>query len=106
MGTEGGGAGASGDHPLLRLDREDLDMITNLVLCNSSLKDLAASYGVSYPTIRARFDRLIERLRAAVEERPRDPMAELLAKLVERGELTVGAARSIRDLSRKLGEGE
>ncbi len=77
-------------------------MITNLVLCNSSLKDLGASYGVSYPTIRARFDRLIERLRAAVEERPRDPMGELLARLVERGDLTVGAARSIRDLARTL----
>lgn len=104
MGTEGGGAGAPSDHPLLRLEREDLDMITNLVLCNSSLKDLAASYGVSYPTIRARFDKVIERLRDAVAQRPRDPMGELLARLVERGELSVTGARTIRDLSRRQGE--
>jgi hypothetical protein len=92
-------------HPLLLLPREDLDLITELVLRSGSLKDLASAYSVSYPTIRTRLDRLIERLRAAVEGRPRDPLSELLADLVERGELTPSAARSVRDLARSQSDG-
>jgi hypothetical protein len=88
------------DHPLARLDRDDLNLVTELVLRSGSLKDLAEAYGVSYPTIRARLDRTIARLRDAVEGRAPDPLAELLARLVERGELTPGSARAIRDAAR------
>jgi hypothetical protein len=88
-------------HPLGGLPREDLDLIAELVLNSGSLKDLASVYGVSYPTIRGRLDKVIERLRAAVEGRARDPVSELLASLVERGELTASAARAIRELVRR-----
>ena len=83
------------EHPLFSLDREDLDLITALVLEGSSLKGLAARYGVSYPTIRGRFDRVIGRLTQATEGRTPDPLRELVADLVERGELTGSAARRI-----------
>lgn len=89
------------EHPLAALAREDLDLITELVLRSGSLKDLAAAYGVSYPTIRLRLDRVIERLRAAVKGRVPDPLNELLAKLVERAELSVSGARAVRELARK-----
>jgi hypothetical protein len=89
------------DHPLTNLPREDLDLITELVLRSGSLKDLADAYGVSYPTIRLRLDRVIERLKAAVEGKQPDPLTELLARLVERGELTVSGARAVRDTARK-----
>ena len=93
-------------HPLASLPREDLDLIVELVVKSGSLKDLAASYGVSYPTIRARLDRVIERVSAAVEGRKRDPLSELLATLVERGEMSVSAARVVRDEARKHINGE
>jgi hypothetical protein len=96
-------AGTS-DHPLLRLPREDLDLITELVLRSGSLKDLAAVYGVSYPTIRNRLDRVIERLKGAVDGRRPDPLSELLADLIERGELSPSAARAVRDVARKMVE--
>lgn len=89
------------DLPLLKLPREDLDLITELVLRSGSLKDLGAAYGVSYPTIRGRVDKVIVRLRAAVEGRQPDPVSEVLAGLVERGELTVSGARAIREVVRK-----
>ena len=88
-------------HPLLSLSREDLDLITELVLRSGSLKDLADAYGVSYPTIRGRLDRVIERLSAAMKGKAPDPISELLARLVERGELSASNARAIRDLARK-----
>lgn len=83
------------------LPAEDQDLIVELVLKSGSIKDLATVYGVSYPTIRTRLDKVIERLRAAVEGRERDPVSELLATLVERGELTPTAARAIRELMRR-----
>lgn len=88
-------------HPLRALPREDLDLIVELVLRSGSLKDLATVYGVSYPTIRARLDRVIERLQAAVEGKKQDPLSDLLATLVERGEMSVSAARVVRDAARK-----
>lgn len=88
-------------HPLGSLPRDDLDLIAELVLQSGSLKDLAGAYGVSYPTIRARLDRVIERLRGAMEGRARDPLSEVLAGLVERGEMSVGAARLVREAARR-----
>lgn len=88
-------------HPLTRLEGGDLDFVAQLVLVSGSLKDLASAYGVSYPTIRGRLDRLIARLQRVMEGTPADPMAEALANLVEQGEVTASAARSLLDLHRR-----
>jgi hypothetical protein len=89
-------------HPITRLGREDLDIVCGLVLKSGSLKGLAESYGVSYPTIRARLDRVIARLEGILAGRPADPMSDLLASLIERGEITHAGARQIRDLYRQF----
>ncbi|MFM7076883.1 MAG: DUF2089 family protein [Planctomycetaceae bacterium] len=91
------------DHPLFALPREDLDLIAQLVLASGSLKDLAAGYEVSYPTIRARLDRTIARLREVLAGRAPDPVIELVADLVERGEISTAGARAIRELVRRQG---
>lgn len=85
---------------MLSLDEEDLEFVLRMVLASGSLKELAKQFGVSYPTIRARLDRLIRRLRALVEGRKQDPMAGLLADLVEQQELSPSAARKILKLYR------
>lgn len=92
-------------HLLATLPREDLDLIVELVLRSGSLKDLATAYDVSYPTIRNRLDKVIARLAAAREGRVPDPLSELLASMVERGELSASGARAIRDIARKPREG-
>ena len=88
-------------HPLAALPREDQDLITQLVLHSGSLKDLASAYDVSYPTIRIRVDRVIERLRVIIAGRKPDGVSELLAQMVERGEIAAGAAGLIRDAIRQ-----
>jgi hypothetical protein len=85
----------------MALPREDLDLITELVLRSGSLKGLAEAYSVSYPTIRTRLDRVIDRLRTVVEGRQPDDLTELLATLLERGEITPGGARRVRETVRK-----
>jgi hypothetical protein len=88
-------------HPFLSLNEEELDLMLQFVLASGSLKDLARVYQVSYPTIRARVDRLIEHLRKVVAGEPPDPMMQLLADLVERGEITVSTAQLLRDVYRQ-----
>jgi len=48
---------------ILSLDHEDLEFIKNFVLSSGSLKEIAKFYGVSYPTVRLRLDRLIEKIK-------------------------------------------
>ena len=88
--------------PLRRLGDDDLEFVQRLVLASGSLKDVAAEYGVSYPTIRGRLDKLIDRLKGLVAGRPPDPMADLLADLIGRGEVGAAAARAVLKLHREL----
>lgn len=88
-------------HPLASLETGDLDLVAELVLQSGSLKAVAQRYGVSYPTIRSRVDRLIERLRRAMTGESADPLTETLARCVERGECTAAAARRILDAARR-----
>jgi len=55
--------GEFGLSALARLSEEDQLFVQHLVTCSGSLKDLAAVYGVSYPTVRNRLDALIARIR-------------------------------------------
>ncbi len=45
------------------LDSEDLAFIRRFVLTSGSLKEIASIYGISYPTVRVRLDRLIEKIK-------------------------------------------
>lgn len=46
-----------------QLSDEDLMFVKRFVLASGSLKELATQYGISYPTVRLRLDRLIERIK-------------------------------------------
>lgn len=88
-------------HPLHRLEVEDLEFIMKFMLASGSLKEVAVRYGVSYPTIRLRLDRLIVRLEALSAGRVADPMSDLLADYVEQGLLAGHAAKQILKLHRE-----
>lgn len=93
-------------HPLFALPGEDLDLIVHFVLKSGSIKDLAAQFGVSYPTMRARLDRVIARLRSAVNAPAGDELSRLLASFIESGDVSPSAARAIRDVAAKTQGGE
>src|SRR5262245_30740477 len=44
------------------LTEEDLAFIKRFILASGSLKEIAAGYGISYPTVRLRLDRLIAKI--------------------------------------------
>src|SRR5262245_40885605 len=88
-------------NPLQALGDADRELVLRLVLASGSLKEVATSYGVSYPTIRLRLDRLIETLKGLLAGRQRDPMAGLLADLIEEGQLAPQAAKRVLELHRQ-----
>jgi hypothetical protein len=48
---------------LYSLEDEDVAFIKRFILSSGSLKDLADAYNVSYPTLRLRLDRLIDKIK-------------------------------------------
>lgn len=46
-----------------RLSDEDKSFLKRFVLASGSLKAVAEEYGISYPTVRLRLDRLIEKIK-------------------------------------------
>lgn len=48
---------------ILSLDEEDLEFIKKFVMQSGSLKKIAKIYDVSYPTVRIKLDRLIEKIK-------------------------------------------
>jgi hypothetical protein len=77
------------------LDDDDWQFIRRFVLASGSLKAMAEQYGVSYPTVRSRLDRLIAKVRAAESPMPRDPLERKLRMLVADGQLAPVLAREL-----------
>jgi hypothetical protein len=67
------------------LNDEDWSFIKRFVLASGSLKDLAAGYGISYPTIRQRLDRLMAKIQALESEESADDFEYLLRALYAEG---------------------
>ena len=48
---------------LINLELEDINFIKKFILYSGSLKDLAKDYDITYPTMRIRLDKLIEKIK-------------------------------------------
>ncbi len=79
---------------LARLSLEDQVFITAFVRSHGSIKEMEQTFGVSYPTIKARLNRIASQLEF-VETNPSPSRAEVLERLKE-GEIT--AEEAIRAL--------
>src|SRR6266404_6088436 len=69
------------------LEEEDLAFVKRFILCSGSLKDLAGAYNVSYPTLRLRLDRLIEKIKILDNQKIEDPYERLLRAQFADGKL-------------------
>ena len=76
--------------PLARLSSEDQTFVAAFVRCHGSIKQMEQLFGVSYPTIKNRLNRIGELLPLIelAPEPPRPSTRDLLDRL-ERGELSV-----------------
>lgn len=77
------------------LSEEDWHFVKRFILASGSLKQLAADYGITYPTLRLRLDRLMAKVRALDTAEPMTPFHRTVKVLVAEGKLDVVAARML-----------
>lgn len=87
------------------LDDEDMAFIRRFVLASGSLKEVAHEYGVSYPTVRLRLDRLIQKIRLS-EDSEREPYVALIKRLAVDDRIDVDAAKLLINEYRKVTGGK
>jgi hypothetical protein len=88
------------------LTEEDQAFLKRFVLASGSLKDLARSYGISYPTVRIRLDRLIEKVRILDSDKITSEFERLLRVLFAEGRMEAGTLNAILSAHRKEMEGK
>ena len=74
------------------LEEEDVAFIKKFVLASGSLKEVAGQYGVTYPTVRLRLDRLIQKIRLT-EDVAADPYIATIKRLAVNEKLDLDTAK-------------
>jgi hypothetical protein len=82
------------------LDDEDRQFLRRFLVSSGSLKALAEEYGVSYPTVRGRLDRLIAKVQAAEDPKVTDPFERKLRVLVADARMPAALARELLEAHR------
>ena len=74
------------------LEEEDVAFIKKFILASGSLKEMAGQYGVTYPTVRLRLDRLIQKIRLT-EDTAADPYIATIKRLAVNEKLDLDTAK-------------
>lgn len=88
---------------MAELEDEDLTFIKKFLLASGSLKEVASVYGVSYPTVRLRLDRLIQKVQLT-ENAEADPYVSLVKRLAVDDKLDFDTAKILITAYRKTKE--
>ena len=65
---------------MANLEDEDISFIKRFILASGSLKEIAKQYDVTYPTVRLRLDRLIQKIQIS-EDAESEPYVSLIKRL-------------------------
>ncbi|MDY3986143.1 DUF2089 family protein [Dysosmobacter sp.] len=90
---------------IAELEDEDLAFVKKFILASGSLKEVASVYGVSYPTVRLRLDRLIQKIKLS-ETAEADPYVSLVKRLAVDDKLDFDTAKILITEYRKTKEVE
>ncbi|MEN6627470.1 MAG: DUF2089 family protein [Candidatus Sumerlaeia bacterium] len=88
------------------LSEEEWHFVRRFILASGSLKDLAQQYGISYPTVRVRLDRLIEKIQIAEDAKNKTPFHATVRLMVADGTLDISVARSLIRAFERFQKGE
>lgn len=81
---------------IIELEKEDLSFIKNFILSSGSLKEIAKQYEVTYPTIRLRLDRLIQKIKLNTDEEQK-PYVSLIKTLAIDEKIDIETAKILID---------
>lgn len=79
---------------LIKLEIEDINFIKKFILYSGSLKDLAKDYDITYPTMRIRLDRLIEKIKS-YDNSEIDPYIERIKLLALENKIDLETAKTL-----------
>jgi len=99
-----GGAGVAIDilpDWLNNLDDEDVVFVKKFLLASGSLKEIADIYSVTYPTVRLRLDRLIQKIKI-IEDNSNEPYISLIKRLAVSEKLDFGTAKILISEYKKM----
>ncbi len=85
----------------LNLEQEDIKFIKKFILYSGSLKDLAKDYNITYPTMRIRLDKLIEKIKVFDQDH-NDPYIEKIKILAIENKIDLETAKSLINEYRKV----
>lgn len=77
---------------MVNLDNEDVAFIKNFLLASGSLKEIAKQYAVTYPTVRLRLDKLIQKIHIS-DDVESEPYIALIKRLAVNEKLDYGTAK-------------
>lgn len=77
---------------MANLEEEDVAFIKRFILASGSLKEVAKQYGVTYPTVRLRLDRLIQKIRIS-DDTATEPYIALIKRLAVNDKIDFEAAK-------------
>ena len=81
---------------LSALEDEDLVFVKKFLLASGSLKEMARQYGVTYPTVRLRLDRLIQKIQLN-DRQEEEPFAAFIKGLAVDARIDLETAKLILD---------
>ncbi len=85
---------------MTNLDDEDVSFIKRFLTASGSLKEVANQYGVSYPTVRLKLDRLIQKIQLS-ESAEQDPFVATIKRLAINEKLDFDTAKILINEYRK-----
>lgn len=86
---------------MINLDNEDISFIKKFILASGSLKEIANQYGVTYPTVRLRLDKLIQKIQIS-EDSANEPYIALIKRLAVNDKVDFEAAKILINEYKKM----
>jgi hypothetical protein len=86
---------------MTNLDDEDVSFIKKFLLSSGSLKELASIYSVTYPTVRLRLDRLIQKIHIS-EQSSAEPYIALIKQLAVNEKIEFDTAKLLISEYKKI----
>jgi hypothetical protein len=87
---------------MVNLEDEDVTFIKKFLQASGSLKEMARQYGVTYPTVRLRLDKLIQKIQIS-EDTANEPYVALIKRLAIGDKLDFDTAKILIAEYKKLG---
>ena len=86
---------------MANLDDEDLSFIKNFIMASGSLKEIAKQYEVTYPTVRLRLDRLIQKIKIS-DDNANEPYISLIKRLAVNDKIDFETAKILVSEYKKM----